>query len=220
MPATLGLAATLNPDLAAAYGAVIGQEARQRGKNIMLGPSLNIQRTPLCGRNFEYLGEDPFLTSRIAVNYIKGEQAQGVASCAKHFAANNQENQRELHQRADGRARFARDLSARLSRRRPGSGRAERHGRLQPVSRPALLRKRLSAQPDSQGRMGIQRPGHVRLGRRAHTDLAATNGMDMEMGSARALRRALSGQSVSGRVEVRQISRLRCWTTRFAATFT
>ncbi len=94
MPATLGLAATFNPDLATAYGAVIGQEAKQRHKNIMLGPSLNIQRTPLCGRNFEYMGEDPFLTSRMAVNYIKGEQAQGVASCAKHFAANNQEYQR------------------------------------------------------------------------------------------------------------------------------
>ncbi len=94
MPATIGLAATFNPDLAAAYGAVIGQEAKQRDKNIMLGPSLNIQRTPLCGRNFEYMGEDPFLTSRIAVNYIEGEQAQGVASCAKHFAANNQETQR------------------------------------------------------------------------------------------------------------------------------
>ena len=94
MPATLGLAATWNPDLAVAYGAVIGQEGRQRGKDIMLGPSLNIQRTPLCGRNFEYLGEDPFLTSRIAVNYIKGEQAQGVSSCAKHFVANNQEHER------------------------------------------------------------------------------------------------------------------------------
>jgi beta-glucosidase len=95
MPATLGLAATFNKELAHSYGAVIGQEARQRKKNIMLGPSLNIQRTPLCGRNFEYLGEDPFLTSRIAVNYIQGEQAQGVGSCAKHFAANNQENQRD-----------------------------------------------------------------------------------------------------------------------------
>jgi beta-glucosidase len=94
MPATLGLAATWNPDLAVAYGAVIGQEGRQRGKDIMLGPSLNIQRTPLCGRNFEYLGEDPFLTSRIAVHYIQGEQAQGVSSCAKHFVANNQEYQR------------------------------------------------------------------------------------------------------------------------------
>ena len=94
MPATLGLAATFNPELAREYGAVIGQEARQRNKNIMLGPSLNIQRTPLCGRNFEYMGEDPWLTSRMAVNYIKGEQSQGVSSCAKHFAANNQEYQR------------------------------------------------------------------------------------------------------------------------------
>ena len=94
MPATLGLAATWNPDLATAYGTVIGQEARQRGKNIMLGPSLNIQRTPLCGRNFEYMGEDPFLTSKMAVGYIKGEQAQGISSCAKHFAANNQEYER------------------------------------------------------------------------------------------------------------------------------
>ena len=94
MPATIGLAATFNTDLATAYGTVIGQEAKQRNKNIMLGPSLNIQRTPLCGRNFEYMGEDPFLTARIAVNYIKGEQAQGVAACAKHFAANNQEVQR------------------------------------------------------------------------------------------------------------------------------
>jgi len=94
MPAALGLAATFNPSLANAYGTVIGQEAKQRGKNIMLGPSLNIQRTPLCGRNFEYMGEDPFLTSRMAVNYIEGEQAQGIGSTAKHFAANNQENQR------------------------------------------------------------------------------------------------------------------------------
>ena len=94
MPATLGLAATFNTNLANAFGAVIGQEAKQRGKNIMLGPSVCIQRTPLCGRNFEYLGEDPYLTARIAVNYIEGEQAQGVGSCVKHYAANNQENQR------------------------------------------------------------------------------------------------------------------------------
>ncbi|HEY5042629.1 MAG TPA: glycoside hydrolase family 3 C-terminal domain-containing protein [Verrucomicrobiae bacterium] len=94
MPATLGLAATFDTNLANAYGAVIGQEAKQRGKNIMLGPSVCIQRTPLCGRNFEYMGEDPYLTARIAVNYIEGEQAQGVGSCVKHFAANNQENQR------------------------------------------------------------------------------------------------------------------------------
>ncbi|MDB6018177.1 MAG: beta-glucosidase-like glycosyl hydrolase [Pedosphaera sp.] len=95
MPSTLGLAATWNINLAFEFGAVIGQEAKQRGKNIMLGPAMNIQRTPLCGRNFEYMGEDPFLTSRTAVNYIEGEQAQGVFSCAKHFAANNQEYDRD-----------------------------------------------------------------------------------------------------------------------------
>ncbi|MGD0138990.1 MAG: glycoside hydrolase family 3 C-terminal domain-containing protein [Tepidisphaeraceae bacterium] len=94
LPVDLCLAATFDPAIADSYGAVIGQEAKARGKNVMLGPSLNIQRTPLCGRNFEYMGEDPFLTSRMAVAYIRGEQAQGVASCAKHFAANNQETRR------------------------------------------------------------------------------------------------------------------------------
>ncbi len=94
MPADLGLAASFDPDLAREYGAVIGQEAKARGKHIMLGPSLNIQRTPLNGRNFEYMGEDPWLTSRMAVGFIRGEQGQGISSCAKHFAANNQETER------------------------------------------------------------------------------------------------------------------------------
>lgn len=94
LPAMISLAATFDVDAARSYGGLIGEEARARGKNIMLGPSINIQRTPLCGRNFEYLGEDPYLTSRLAVNYILAEQAQGVASCVKHFAANNQETQR------------------------------------------------------------------------------------------------------------------------------
>jgi beta-glucosidase len=94
MPALIGLAATWNQDLGRAYGEVIGQEARQRGKQIMLGPGMNIMRTPLNGRNFEYPGEDPFLSSRMVVNYIRGVQSQDVASCAKHFAANDQEWQR------------------------------------------------------------------------------------------------------------------------------
>ncbi len=95
MPTDIALAATWNPPLAGSFGAVIGQEARRRGKQIMLGPAVNIQRTPLCGRNFEYMGEDPWLTSRIAVGYIKGEQGQGVSSCVKHFVANNQEQDRD-----------------------------------------------------------------------------------------------------------------------------
>lgn len=94
MPALIGLAATWNSDLATAYGKVIGEEARQRGKQIMLGPGMNIMRTPLNGRNFEYPGEDPFLVSRMVVNYIRAVQAEDVASCAKHFVANDQEHER------------------------------------------------------------------------------------------------------------------------------
>jgi beta-glucosidase len=94
MPCGLALAATWNPALARSEGAVIGEEARARGKAIMLGPAINIMRTPLCGRNFEYLGEDPYLTGRMAVGYITGVQSQDVASCVKHFAANNQEWER------------------------------------------------------------------------------------------------------------------------------
>ena len=91
MPAGICLAATWNPNLGYSEGEAIGQEARERGKDIMLGPGVNILRTPLCGRNFEYLGEDPFLTSRMAAGYIRGAQSQDISSCVKHFALNNQE---------------------------------------------------------------------------------------------------------------------------------
>jgi beta-glucosidase len=95
MPGLVALAATWNPETATAYGEVVGSEALHRGKHILLAPGLNIQRTPLCGRNFEYMGEDPFLTARMAVGYIRGVQSQKVAACAKHFAANNQELDRD-----------------------------------------------------------------------------------------------------------------------------
>ncbi len=94
LPVGIALAATWNPDLAQAYGDVIGDEARKRGKDIMLGPGVNLMRTPLNGRNAEYFGEDPWLASRMAVAYIRGVQAHDVASCVKHFAVNNQETQR------------------------------------------------------------------------------------------------------------------------------
>jgi beta-glucosidase len=94
MPVGICLAATWNPDLASEDGKTIAQEALARGKNIMLGPGMNIMRTPLNGRNFEYLGEDPYLAARMAVGYIMGEQSQGIASCAKHFLCNDQETQR------------------------------------------------------------------------------------------------------------------------------
>lgn len=95
MPVGICSAASWDPELAYDEGQAIGQEARARGKDFMLGPGVNILRTPLCGRNFEYLGEDPFLASRMAVGYIRGEQSEDVASCVKHFALNNQEFQRD-----------------------------------------------------------------------------------------------------------------------------
>ena len=94
-PALSCLAATWNPRLAARYGQAIGQEARYREKDILLGPGVNIYRTPLGGRNFEYMGEDPYLTSALCVPYIRGVQQNGVAACVKHFALNNQEQWRD-----------------------------------------------------------------------------------------------------------------------------
>ncbi|TLX74706.1 glycosyl hydrolase [Labilibacter sediminis] len=90
-PALTALASTFNPDLAYKYGVAVGEEARYRKKDILLGPGVNIYRTPLNGRNFEYMGEDPYLASVMSVPYIKGVQTNGVAACVKHFALNNQE---------------------------------------------------------------------------------------------------------------------------------
>ena len=93
-PALTCLAATWNPEMAAIYGKALGEEFRYREKDIMLGPGVNIYRTPLNGRNFEYMGEDPKLAATMVVPYIKEAQKNGVATCVKHFALNNQETWR------------------------------------------------------------------------------------------------------------------------------
>lgn len=93
-PTGICLAATWNKELGYQFGSVLGSEAKARGKDIILGPGINILRSPLCGRNFEYLSEDPYLNSRMAVGYIKGVQDQGIAACVKHYLANNQETWR------------------------------------------------------------------------------------------------------------------------------
>lgn len=90
------IAATWNPALAYSYGHDMGEEARMRGKDIMLAPGINITRTPLNGRTYEYFSEDPFLTARFSVAAIQGIQSQHVAACVKHFAVNNQEVNRGL----------------------------------------------------------------------------------------------------------------------------
>ena len=93
-PALTALAATWNPEMAARYGRAIGEEARYREKDVLLGPGVNIYRTPLNGRNFEYMGEDPCLAGEMVVPYIQELQKNGVAACVKHFALNNQEQWR------------------------------------------------------------------------------------------------------------------------------
>ena len=93
-PALTCLAATWNPAMARLYGESLGEEALYRGKSVMLGPGVNIYRTPLGGRNFEYMGEDPWLASRMVVPYVKGLQSKGVAACVKHYALNNDEEYR------------------------------------------------------------------------------------------------------------------------------
>lgn len=93
-PATVMLTATWNEELAYQYGKALGRDCKARGINILLGPAVNIYRAAMCGRNFEYMGEDPYLAGRTAVGYIKGVQDQGVMATVKHFIANNSDYDR------------------------------------------------------------------------------------------------------------------------------
>ncbi|MBP3483146.1 MAG: glycoside hydrolase family 3 C-terminal domain-containing protein [Alistipes sp.] len=104
-PCPIMLSATFNPELAYTYAKSIGEECRAGGIEVLLGPGINIYRDSQCGRNFEYFGEDPYLTSRMAENYVKGMQSTGTASCLKHFIANNLEfNRRRSNSVVDERA--------------------------------------------------------------------------------------------------------------------
>ncbi len=94
LPCNSAVASSWNRNIAYEVGSVLGEEARGRGKDIILGPGVNMKRSPLCGRNFEYFSEDPYLAGELAAAYIRGVQNWDVAACVKHFAANNQETQR------------------------------------------------------------------------------------------------------------------------------
>jgi beta-glucosidase len=108
-PAGIGLAASWDVALANRVGAAIGRDARARGVQIMLAPGVNIYRAPMCGRNFEYLGEDPFLAARMAVGYVEGMQAEGVSATIKHFLGNNSEVDRH-HTSSDIDERTMREI--------------------------------------------------------------------------------------------------------------
>ena len=94
LPSNSALASTWNRKLAYETGTVLGEEARGRGKDVILAPGINIKRSPLCGRNFEYMSEDPYLTGEMAVPLVKGVQSADTVACVKHFALNNQETER------------------------------------------------------------------------------------------------------------------------------
>ena len=93
-PTAATVANSWDPDLGEDVGQALGEEAAAQGVNIVLGPGLNMKRSPLCGRNFEYFSEDPYLTGKMAAGYIRGIQSQGVYACPKHFAVNSQELRR------------------------------------------------------------------------------------------------------------------------------
>ena len=106
-PALTCLAASWSEEMSALYGKSIGEEARYREKDVLLGPGVNIYRTPLCGRNFEYMGEDPYLAGQMCVPYIQEVQKNGVAVCVKHYALNNQEaNRHHYNAVVDDRALY------------------------------------------------------------------------------------------------------------------
>jgi len=96
LPSGILLGATWNPEIVTEFGKVLATETKAKGRHVILAPCVNIARIPVGGRNFESFGEDPFLTSRITVNYIKGVQNENVVATVKHFAANNQEHQRDF----------------------------------------------------------------------------------------------------------------------------
>lgn len=106
-PVLTCLAASWDKEIASLYGRNVGEEARYRKKNVLLGPGINIYRTPLCGRNFEYMGEDPYLSGEMCAPYIRGVQSNNVAACVKHYALNNQEFKRSwVNVNVDDRALY------------------------------------------------------------------------------------------------------------------
>lgn len=182
-PALTCLAATWNPDLSLLYGKSIGEEARYRNKAVLLGPGVNIYRTPINGRNFEYMGEDPYLASRMVVPYVKGVQQNGVAACVKHYALNNQEvNRHTANVIVDDRALYEIYL--------PAFKAAVQEGKAWAIMGAYNLYKGQHACHNQyllndilKGEWGFDGVVVSDWGGVHDTDQAITNGLDMEFGS-------------------------------------
>lgn len=182
-PALTCLAATWDRELSHLYGRSIGEEARYRNKSVLLGPGVNIYRTPLNGRNFEYMGEDPYLASQMVVPYVKGVQENGVAACVKHYALNNHEiNRHNTNVVVDDRALYEIYL--------PAFKAAVQEGRAWAIMGAYNLYKgehachnRYLINDILKGEWGFDGVVVSDWGGTHDTDQAIVNGLDMEFGS-------------------------------------
>ena len=162
--AGIALAASWDPELAERVGRGLGEDARARGVKFLLGPGVNIYRAPMNGRNFEYFGEDPYLSARIAVGYIEGVQSQGVVATVKHFALNNQEYDRHgVSSDADERTMREIYLPAFEAAVREAHVGAVMNS-YNPINGVHATQNSFINQKVLKGRLGLRRNSHVRLG--------------------------------------------------------
>ncbi len=182
-PALTCLAATWNPELAALYGKSVGEEARYREKDVLLGPGVNIYRTPLNGRNFEYMGEDPYLASRMCVPYIQSLQSNGVACCVKHYILNDQEEYRgHVDVKVSDRALYEIYLPPFKAAVQEGDawsimGSYNKYRNIHNTHNPYLINEILK------GEMGFKGVVITDWGAAHDTKQSIFNGLDLEMGS-------------------------------------
>ena len=182
-PALTCRAATWNPEMSLLYGQSIGEEARYRNKTVLLGPGVNIYRTPLNGRNFEYMGEDPYLSAHMVVPYIQGVQQNGVAACVKHFALNNHEvNRHTTNVIVDDRALYEIYLPAFKAAVQEGKAWAIM-GSYNLYKGQHCCHNQYLLNDILKGEWGFDGVVISDWGGAHDTDQAITNGLDMEFGS-------------------------------------
>ena len=165
-PCGTALGATWNPELVRTVGERIGGEARRKGAHVLLAPTVNIHRHPLAGRNFECYSEDPYLSARMAVEYITGVQSTGVGCSVKHFVANDSEFERMTISSEVDDAHAARDLARAVRGGGARSGHVVGDGGVQPSAR-HVLQRAPAARRAAEGRVGLRRRDHVGLVRHA-----------------------------------------------------